>query len=300
MNFCRTHEFRPIPASTRTISLFIAYLTNYRSAVTSKHLEFSTVCNYVASLTSLHAKHGAAEPDLTHARIRMALAGVRRLRTEAPNRKNGIEMSHLIAIHAHLCHVDPNKRRLFWASCLILFFSMLRKSNVFSSGNRDSALHVADVVPCHGGLKLKVSSIKNTRFRGVKYDLKLPRLQGNVLCPTKAVLGLCATVKHLPDTVPLLTVVHGDSYTPYTAKEFVGSMRNVLHIAGYDASRFSVHSFRRGSATFAASIGIPTEAIKAQGTWRSTCYERYIDRDKQLREDFASKMGAAASAFRQP
>lgn len=44
---------------------------------------------------------------------------------------------------------------------------------------------------------------------------------------------------------------------------------------------FSSHSFRRGGATFALSLGIPGEIIKLWGDWKSTAYLAYIDQVPQ-------------------
>jgi hypothetical protein len=80
---------------------------------------------------------------------------------------------------------------------------------------------------------------------------------------------------------------------PYTAEEFTVSLKQVLSLAGFDAKAFSIHSFRRGSATFASANGIPDEVIKDQGAWRSPCYKRYIALETQRREDFAAQMSQA-------
>ncbi|OQV19644.1 hypothetical protein BV898_06416 [Hypsibius exemplaris] len=65
--------------------------------------------------------------------------------------------------------------------------------------------------------------------------------------------------------------------------------------AGYEPQHFSIHSFCRGAATFAAAAGNSEDVIKAQGTWRSSCYQRYIDQDVELRQQFADQVMEAVS-----
>ncbi|OQV12339.1 hypothetical protein BV898_13367 [Hypsibius exemplaris] len=59
---------------------------------------------------------------------------------------------------------------------------------------------------------------------------------------------------------------------------------------------FSIHSFRRGATIFASIVGIFDDLIKAQGTWRSTCDQRVINRDAELREQFAVLLKNAVTA----
>jgi hypothetical protein len=47
--------------------------------------------------------------------------------------------------------------------------------------------------------------------------------------------------------------------------------------AGYDPSRFSGHSFRRGAASSAAQAAFTEYKIQQLGRWRSDTYKLYID-----------------------
>lgn len=41
-------------------------------------------------------------------------------------------------------------------------------------------------------------------------------------------------------------------------------------------ARLTSHSFRRGGASFLASVGIPLNQIKIRGGWKSDCVKKYI------------------------
>ena len=53
-------------------------------------------------------------------------------------------------------------------------------------------------------------------------------------------------------------------------------MRQALSAAGLDTSGYSGHSFRIGSATSAARVGLEDSLIKSLGRWESSAYQRYI------------------------
>lgn len=58
---------------------------------------------------------------------------------------------------------------------------------------------------------------------------------------------------------------------------FVSYLRRALSDAGYVGHDFSGHSFRRGAATWAASIGMPATQIQTLGRWSSDAFRLYID-----------------------
>ena len=105
--------FTFLPASTSTLSLYIAYLANCTSMNTGKKLECSTATSYVASLSSLHLLEGFQPPELFHPLIPNVSAGRRRIRLEFPNRKKGITLDYLIAIIKNLAAAELSKRNYF-------------------------------------------------------------------------------------------------------------------------------------------------------------------------------------------
>lgn len=53
-------------------------------------------------------------------------------------------------------------------------------------------------------------------------------------------------------------------------------LREALTAAGFDASQYSGHSFRIGTATTAAAVGIEDSLIKTLGRWESSAYQLYV------------------------
>jgi hypothetical protein len=101
-------------------------------------------------------------------------------------------------------------------------------------------------------------------------------IPGSVLCPVSALCRLFLAVP-APDSA------HAFSYeaTPtrlshLTHSTFVSRFKSLVARIGLDASLNSGHSFRRGGATFAFSMGVPGELIQLQGDWLSNAYLLYL------------------------
>ena len=57
---------------------------------------------------------------------------------------------------------------------------------------------------------------------------------------------------------------------------FIRRLKAGLQQTGNDASAMSCHSFRRGGATLAFSVGMSAIDIKLRGDWKTNAYEKYI------------------------
>ena len=63
-------------------------------------------------------------------------------------------------------------------------------------------------------------------------------------------------------------------------------LKSHLVSMGYDPKLYSGHSFRRGAATWALQVGIPTEVIQVLGDWKSESYKNYIDISYPIRQKY--------------
>lgn len=59
-------------------------------------------------------------------------------------------------------------------------------------------------------------------------------------------------------------------------------LTNTLQSLSLHASGFSGHSFRRGAATWAKSVGVSNGMIKVLGHWAGDSFKRYIDNADNL------------------
>ena len=230
---------------------------------------------------------------MNHFSIRETLAGVKRTREELPNQREALLPQHLRSIYEHLHTVNRRFRHTFWTACLLAFHTMVRSANLFAD-NKSSSHHLTlqSIISTNEGFILNFPALKNERFRKKTVAIPIIRhLNGDLLC---AVTALQRSITDRTDPHgPLLTYTKNLKQVPLTSSKFNRTLRKVLYRAGYDAKRFSIHSFRRGAATFASQLGIPADSLKAQGNWKSECYTRYISRESNLRHVFASSLSSA-------
>ncbi len=81
------------------------------------------------------------------------------------------------------------------------------------------------------------------------------------------------------------------SSIPFLYPSFLRVLKSKLVAIGIDPTNYSGHSFRRGGASFAFALRIPSELIQQQGDWHSDAYLRYLGKplSQRLKVAFAFK-----------
>lgn len=158
------------PSCCRNSMPFVASL--------SESYEYSSIVDYVSSLIPFHQLNDLDPPDTRHCFIRQALAGVKRQRFDFSERKRALLPLDLKAIFDHL-YVRPEEcRTVFWSACLVPFFSLLRRSDLFydkASPNAD--LRVEDVTISTDKILPRERMTKTSRFLGSEIGLPLKKHQ---------------------------------------------------------------------------------------------------------------------------
>ena len=93
----------------------------------------------------------------------------------------------------------------------------------------------------------------------------------NDLCPVAALAAYVTMRGSQPGQFFVL-----ESCKPLSRERFVSLVCENLSAAGVEATGYSVHSFRIGSATTAAACGIEDSLIQTLGRWKIAAYLRYI------------------------
>jgi integrase len=97
-------------------------------------------------------------------------------------------------------------------------------------------------------------------------------------CPVKSLRHLFEKYP-LPSYSPLFTL-SCDPWaaidSAFTRTKVISRLRAILLELGVSGN-YSGHSFRRGAATWARSIGIPDADLQLLGRWKSDAYKRYIE-----------------------
>jgi len=198
-----------------------------------------------------------------------------------PNQKQPITPDLLLRLHSKL-DLTASLDASFWATCLVAFYGMFRKSHLLPSAanqvNPSKQLTKADFKIFSWGTLITIRWSKTIQFRERVVEIPLPYIPGFALCPTTAIINafrftssFSTKTSQAFNWVDDSRVLHTLTYSP-----FVSKLRLLLSSLGLDPKLYAGHSFRRGGASFAYQSGVPRELIKALGDWRSDTILIYL------------------------
>jgi hypothetical protein len=270
LNFCIEFDCIPVPASQETLICYVAHL--------ARRLLPSSIPNYLNVVRLLHLEAGLKNPLADNFEIGLIKRGINRQKGVPPKQKQPISVEILMKIQGYLDFSSPADIA-FWAVCCIGFFGFLRKSTLLPV---NSEISLNKVLTRDDVCKLDIESFcLNVRFsKVIQFGEKvhcIPFYCCDVveLCPVRAVLSHFGA-SPLGGGRPLFNYLLNGREVSLTASGFVVRLRKVLGVLGYSSSEYSAHSFRRGGASYAFSLGVSPLQIKLRGDWASDAYERYI------------------------
>lgn len=198
------------------------------------------------------------------------------------------------------CDLLPPNGIVFKCVFLFAFFGFFRCSNLVPSSTRafDISRHLCggDVFHESGQLVILVKWSKTRQRRDHAQLISLPNLQGHPLCPISAYEAMCAMIPPQPN-LPLFRIMHNNYPTVLTAAYLRRYLKAVIIEIGASPTQFTMHSFRKGGATFCFNKGIELAHIKSQGDWRSNAVWRYIainaEGSAQLANEIATRFHSA-------
>jgi len=220
------------------------------------------------------------------------MKGINREKSVLPNRKLPITPDILGAIKQCLRLQQPCDL-IFWSTCLLAFFGMLRKSNLLPSSytNFDHNKHFVrgDLAKSRAGLTLKMKWSKTIQFKERCVVLPLPCIPGHPLCPVTAITALLLLDPSATELTPLLSYPTPSGLCVYTQSLFTKRLRSLLSSLGLPSHKYSGHSFRRGGASWAFQSGLPGEVIQILGDWKSNAYKDYLSISTDTKFHFMSR-----------
>ena len=184
-----------------------------------------------------------------------------------------------------LGNLDVSRREdaAVWAAALVMFYGLLRRSNVLTSSwacfKASKHLCITDLSFNKTGAQLCIRWSKTNQFAQRNRVLPLPTVNDHVLCPVKALYNYIAMVPVTPNPSPLFTVSTNSGCKPLSPANFVHRIRSALSPGNIETSDYAGHSFRRGGATWAFQAGLSVDTIRQLGDWRSNAYMQYIMMD---------------------
>lgn len=279
VEFCHLRLYPPpfFPADTARVSEWVAEEAHKR-ALSGTGLFHDTLRAKVTALASWHKDLGH-DVNLFTGRVRRVIEGAhRRWGTVRKRQPLPITLPVLSSIDRALRRSPDSFGGRQSALCLraafqLAFGCFLRLGEITYS-TFDSALHldrgsVVWVAGLPARIRLKTSKT-DTRRQGV--EIPIPQGHGH-LCPASVLARWLRASPAKRADAPLFALPGG----AFTRRRVVDLLQRALFEAGVAPVGFSGHSFRRGAATWAASIGIPAARIQILGRWNSAAFRRYLD-----------------------
>ena len=246
LRFCYFMGHNPIPASTLLICQYTAFL--------ARSLKFSSIKNYLGIISLLHKEMGLPNPLLDNWYHKSLLTGIKH-RGDKVHQKLPITLDILKGI-CHILNVNSSYDASFWATCLIAFFVMFRKSHHFPisaskfDGNKHFTRSCFKFFPW--GALIEVKWSKTIQFREHTVHIPIPYIAGAVLCPVTALLhSMSFTASRATANSHAFAYLHYDSLSMkyFTYHSFIYKLRDSLQSLGLSHGLYAGHSFRRGGAT---------------------------------------------------
>ena len=273
IRFCFKFGLTPVPASQVTILSYIAFL--------ARSLKPTSIANYINIVRLLHRDAGLANPLEDNFEVRNLQKGIARELGSPPKQALPVTCEILVIIRDHLCFLSPIDVS-FWAACLTGMFGFLRKSTLLpknaSEPGRECLLRGDLEMPNDTAFSLHVRRTKTIQCGERVLIIPYCACPDSLLCPVSAMLELLQVA---PPNVnlPLFSYRFRGKICWWSHGPFVQKFRDILEEAGFDPTKYSGHSFRRGGATLGFKLGLSILDIKTRGDWASAAVESYISMD---------------------
>ena len=270
LRFCLKFDLTPIPASQTTLLSYIAFL--------ARTLKPSSINCYLNIIRIIHLEAGLPNPLESNFAVANLKKGIARVKGTPPVQKLPITCQILLQIKSQLCFLFP-KDVVFWAACLIGFFGLLRKRTLLpvTMNNPGDACVLRRDLEFNGDSVFTLLIRKTKTIQCQERILSLPFVAcaQSPLCPFAALSDLVIVAPTNPN-LPLFSYRNKGKIVWWTHAGFTNRLKELITMAGLDASLYSGHSFRRGGATFGFEIGLSLEEIKQRGDWRSNAVQEYV------------------------
>ena len=208
------------------------------------------------------------------------LTGAEKLHSLEVHRVSPLTPEILLAFRPHLDLGSPTRENI-WAACLVGFFGLLRKSNLFpptlQGFDPSKHLSMSDFLIREWGLAIQIRWSKTVQKKERVLQVPLLAMPGHPLCPVTAVNHARRLNVGTSLTGPAFFWQTDKGLSPVLYKWFLKQLRILLEKVGCDPSEYGAHSLRRGGASWAFRCGLPADVIKILGDWRSQAYQAYLE-----------------------
>ena len=272
--FCDRYMLDYFPCDNRQLCRFGQHLSSTFESP-------EAVGNYLSGIRTILALLGLEIPDVKERQMQMFITGLKRVMNHIVKQAEPITPQLLLKLSKVVNYRDKIEV-IAWTAVLVGFYMFLRKSNLVPEAmdKFDSIQQFCRADVSLLGLQLammfEIRWTKTLQFR--QKILRFPVLPANnkAICP---VFWVHKMIQDNPGSAqdPLFLIKTPTDTLSLSANQLIYRLRKWLKLVGEDDMAFSLHSLRRGGATFAYQSYLEAEMIKMLGGWASDCYKRYID-----------------------
>ena len=258
LRFCLHFNLTPLPASMLTLCRYVTFLARTIQPVSIKQ--------YLNGVRILHLDLGYDNP-LGAWRLNMICKGVERMKGTPAIQKLPMTIDILLAMSREL-DMDININKVFWAASLTAFFTFARKSTILAKSSHfdpEKTLCLRDLAFTDFGMVLTFRHTKTIQVCERVLQVPVHSVKDSPLCRVQAMIDMLKLSGKAAPTMSLFSFRSKGALVPMTQQVFSKCLRAVLQACGLPAGQLSGHSFRRGGASFAFSVGVPAAIIKLHG-----------------------------------
>ena len=165
------------------------------------------------------------------------------------------------------------------AALLVGYFLFLRQSNLLSPSHLMwggcHTLRRRDIRFTTQGLRILIHSSKTIYSKTRAVELLVPRVSNQILCPVRAWARASSAFPASGSAPAFLASTTKPLDTATLTKILRWSLAAISVPSPFS---YTIRSLRRGAAQACLALGVPLEAIKAQGTWESSAVFSYVPR----------------------
>ena len=246
--FCDRYLLEYFPCDNRQLCRFGQHLSESFESPES-------VGNYLSGVRTCLALLGLEVPDTSDRQMKMFTAGLKRIMPHAVKQVEPVTPQLLLKI-SKVVNFTDQVELVAWTGLLLGFYMFLRKSNLvpdtMESFDKDQQFCRSDI-NLLGLDKAMMCEIRWSKMIQHKQKiLRLPVLpaKNKAICPVFWVHYMIATVPAQPHH-PVLALAGNGRTWALSANQLIYRFRKWLILIGQDPTIYSLHSLRRGGATFA-------------------------------------------------
>ena len=272
--FCDKYLLRYFPCDNQQICRFGQHLSKTMVSPES-------IGNYQSAVRTFHALLGLPIPDADEKQMKMFAQGIRRLMDHEVKQAEPITPEILLKISNVVKYTD-HVEMVAWVATLIGFTMFLRKSNLVPDSmetfNPAMQFRRADfnLTGPFSAIMAEITWAKNIQFKQKVLRLPVLPVNNKAICPVIWIYYMFEKIPAEPED-PAFTIFNNGQKTSLSANQLIARIRKWLTLIKLPADKYSLHSLRRGGATFAHQCNIEGQMIKLLGNWASDCYKRYVD-----------------------